>query len=129
MFRQVFNSLQGAILSGELPAGYKLPSTRELASQLHVSRNVILEAYELLLAEGYITGRSGAGTYVAQGACLLGFTKASPLPLPASLAESTNKSELDFISFRTGLPALNLFPMKNGALFCKVYAWIPLLLN
>lgn len=113
MFRQVFNSLQGAILSGELPADYKLPSTRELASQLHVSRNVILEAYELLLAEGYITGRSGAGTYVAQGACLLGFTKASPLPLTASLAQSTNTSELDFISFRTGLPALNLFPMKK----------------
>jgi len=113
MFRQVFNSLQEAILSGELPADYKLPSTRELASQLHVSRNVILEAYELLLAEGYITGRSGAGTYVAKGACLLGFTKAEPLQLPSSPAKQMNEPEIDFISFRTGLPALNLFPMKK----------------
>ena len=45
------------ILRGELKAGEHLPSSRELASDLHVSRIVIIEAYGQLLAEGYIESR------------------------------------------------------------------------
>ena len=43
----------------------RLPSTRELAEQLHVSRTVVVLAYEQLLAEGFVVGRGGSGTYVA----------------------------------------------------------------
>jgi len=43
----------------------RLPSTRELAEQLHVSRTVVVLAYEQLLAEGFVVGRTGSGTYVA----------------------------------------------------------------
>ncbi len=46
----------------------RLPSSRELASQLEISRNVVLEAYDLLLSEGYLEARQGAGTFVAEGA-------------------------------------------------------------
>lgn len=113
MFRQVFDALQGAVLTGQLHAGSKLPSTRELAEQLNVSRNVILEAYELLLAEGYITGRSGSGTFVAEGACLAGYTSAAPDGEPPAAPAALKSSELAGISFRTGLPALDLFPMKQ----------------
>ena len=45
----------------------RLPSTRELAEQLHVSRTVVVLAYEGLLAEGFVQGRGGSGTYVAEG--------------------------------------------------------------
>ncbi|MGA2889178.1 MAG: PLP-dependent aminotransferase family protein [Terracidiphilus sp.] len=67
LFRQVYKGLRQAILSGTLSAGGRLPSTRELAEQLGISRTVILLAYEQLLAEGFAAGRGGSGTYVSEG--------------------------------------------------------------
>jgi GntR family transcriptional regulator/MocR family aminotransferase len=64
--RQVYRALRTAILGGRLRAGERLPSTRALASELRVSRNTVLGAYEQLLAEGYANTRGGSGTYVAQ---------------------------------------------------------------
>ncbi|UZN00881.1 winged helix-turn-helix domain-containing protein [Lysinibacillus sp. MHQ-1] len=55
------------MLRGHLHAGEKLASTRELSVELKVSRNVILEAYDQLLAEGFLIARRGAGTFVAEG--------------------------------------------------------------
>ena len=65
LYRQLYEPLRRAILSGKLPAESKMPSTRSLAVQLAVSRMTIVNAYELLLAEGYVEGRSCSGTYVA----------------------------------------------------------------
>lgn len=65
-FRQVYLGLRQAILSGTLRGDDRLPSTRDLADQLGISRSVVLQAYDQLLAEGFVTGRSGSGTYVAQ---------------------------------------------------------------
>lgn len=65
VYRQIYETLRRAILSGQLPAESQMPSTRSLAQQLAVSRMTIVNAYELLLAEGYIEGKSGSGTYVA----------------------------------------------------------------
>ena len=59
--------MRQAILSGALSAGERLPSTRDLAEQLGISRTVVLSAYEQLLAEGFIAGRGGSGTYVSDG--------------------------------------------------------------
>jgi GntR family transcriptional regulator/MocR family aminotransferase len=67
LFRQVYLGLRQAILSGILRSGDRLPSTRELAEKLQVSRTVVLLAYDQLLAEGFITGRHGSGTYVSKG--------------------------------------------------------------
>lgn len=63
---QVYTGLRRAILAGELAAGARLPSTRTLAHDLDVSRNTVLLAYDQLLAEGYVEGRTGSGTYVAR---------------------------------------------------------------
>ncbi|WP_028549625.1 MocR-like pyridoxine biosynthesis transcription factor PdxR [Paenibacillus sp. UNC451MF] len=124
MFRQVFEAFRGAILCGRLQSGHKLPSTRELAAELQVSRNVILEAYELLLAEGYITGRHGAGSYVAEGTYLLGYKPDISGQLKASVVPDNEiENGEDVISFRTGLPAVDLFPMKLwGSILQKVCA-------
>ena len=65
VFRQIYLQLRSAILSGTLRPGTKLPSTRELAVQLGVSRSAAVAAFEQLLAEGYASGRTGAGTYIA----------------------------------------------------------------
>ena len=57
--------LRGAILDGRLKAGLRLPATRALADALGVSRNTVVAAYDLLLGEGYIEARRGAGNFVA----------------------------------------------------------------
>ena len=57
--------LRAAILEGRLQPGLRLPSTRALADSCGVSRNTAMAAYDLLLSEGYINARQGAGTYVA----------------------------------------------------------------
>jgi GntR family transcriptional regulator / MocR family aminotransferase len=67
LFRQVYLGLRQAILVGNFPAGGRLPSTRDLAQQLGISRTVILLAYDQLLAEGFAVGRGGSGTYVFEG--------------------------------------------------------------
>ena len=66
LFSQVYAGVRAAILSGVLPAGGRLPSTRDLADQLGISRTVVLLAYDQLLAEGFAEGRRGSGTYVAR---------------------------------------------------------------
>ena len=65
MFRQIYQQLRSAILSGALRPATRLPSTRELAAQLSVSRSAVVAAFEQLLAEGYAFGKKGAGTYIA----------------------------------------------------------------
>jgi GntR family transcriptional regulator/MocR family aminotransferase len=65
VFRQIYLQLRSAILSGTLLRATKLPSTRELAAQLGVSRSAVVSAFEQLLAEGYVFGKKGAGTYIA----------------------------------------------------------------
>jgi GntR family transcriptional regulator/MocR family aminotransferase len=67
LFRQVYRGLRQAILSGALAPADRLPSTRDLAEQLGISRTVALQAYDQLLAEGFVTGRGGSGTYVCEG--------------------------------------------------------------
>jgi len=65
--RQLYLWFRNAALSGTLTAGERLPSSRELADQLGVSRTVVILAYEQLLAEGFVVGRHGSGTYIAEG--------------------------------------------------------------
>ncbi|ULU25537.1 PLP-dependent aminotransferase family protein [Dyella terrae] len=57
--------LRAAILDGRLRTGQTLPSTRALATSLNVSRNTVVAAYDLLLSEGYVVSRQGAGYVVA----------------------------------------------------------------
>jgi len=65
LYRQIYEAICRSILGGEFNCGMQLPATRLLAKQLGVSRMTVVNAYEQLLAEGYIEGKMGAGTYVA----------------------------------------------------------------
>ncbi|GAA3474605.1 PLP-dependent aminotransferase family protein [Nonomuraea roseola] len=62
---QLGDWLRGAMRAGALTAGTRLPSSRGLAAQLGVSRTVVTEAYQQLYAEGWLEGRHGSGTFVA----------------------------------------------------------------
>src|ERR1044071_3466393 len=66
LYRQLYEALRGAILAGQLKPGTRLQSTRELAAELGVSRNTVMNAFEQLLAEGYLEGQVGSGTYVSR---------------------------------------------------------------
>ncbi len=65
LHRQIEASIRERIRSGALPAGIALPASRALAAGLGVSRGVVVEAYAQLVAEGYLTSRSGGYTQVA----------------------------------------------------------------
>lgn len=65
-FRQIYQWLRQAILAGTFQPGDRLPATRDLAEQLHVSRTMVLLAYDQLLAEGFVEGKHGSGTFVSR---------------------------------------------------------------
>lgn len=102
LWRQVYQSLKNQMLSGELKAGESVPSTRELGKLLNVSRNTVCQAYDMLIAEGYLISRQGAATRVADG-LIVG---------PASLPQPKIKEDAAAISvsFQTGKPDLRQFP-------------------
>ena len=62
--RQLCAQLRQRILGGALPAGTRLPPTRALAAELGIARNTVLQVYDQLIAEGYLAGHVGSGTYV-----------------------------------------------------------------
>ena len=62
--RQVYQRVRAAILDGRLRQGDRIPPTRELARSLQISRNTVALAYEWLAAEGLVSGRQGAGSFV-----------------------------------------------------------------
>jgi GntR family transcriptional regulator/MocR family aminotransferase len=62
----LYRQLKAAILEGRLAAGAKLPATRKSADFFGISRNTAVEVYDRLLDGGYVVGRRGSGTYVAE---------------------------------------------------------------
>jgi GntR family transcriptional regulator / MocR family aminotransferase len=64
LYQQLYRAVRSSILSGGIARGSRLPVTRSLARELGISRNVVLIAYEQLIAEGYLVGCVGSGTYV-----------------------------------------------------------------
>jgi GntR family transcriptional regulator/MocR family aminotransferase len=124
LYRQLYDAFREGILNGTLKQGLRLPSTRFLAAELRVSRNIVVIAFEQLLAEGYFESRTGAGTFVThtlpeevlqvhggpaernrnlsqRGTTFRGMAQFLP---PAA-------GRLRYAPFRFGLPALNELPL------------------
>jgi GntR family transcriptional regulator/MocR family aminotransferase len=76
------SALRDAVRTGRLAPGVLLPSSRSLAADLGIARNTVADAYSQLIAEGWLTARPGAGTYVADRSPALE-AAAAPAP-PAS---------------------------------------------
>jgi len=65
LYEQIEKQIITQIVSGDLPAGYKMPSIRALAKEITISVITVKKAYELLEARGYITTRAGKESIVA----------------------------------------------------------------
>lgn len=63
--RGLEDALRSAVTAGRLAPGTRLPATRTVAADLGIARNTVAEVYEQLAAEGWLTSRVGAGTWVA----------------------------------------------------------------
>ncbi|HET6739467.1 MAG TPA: PLP-dependent aminotransferase family protein [Kribbella sp.] len=93
---QLAEQFRAAVVDGRLQAGHRLPSTRDLARELAVSRSVTQAAYDQLHAEGWIEGRTGAGTFV---------TDVVPLQ-PAVRRRTAHRPDADakLLTLRPGIP-------------------------
>jgi GntR family transcriptional regulator/MocR family aminotransferase len=98
LHHQLEHGLRDAIRAGRLAPETVLPSSRRLASELGLARGVVVEAYEQLVAEGYLAAKPGGSTRVAR--------------VPASDVEPREalpQAEYQF-DFRPGRPDLSEFP-------------------
>jgi len=104
---QVSAQVRTAVTDGVLHAGDRLPSTRDLAATLGVSRTVVTTAYASLFAEGWLEGRHGSGTYVADVAPAPAPASATPDAWPAEPAVTSDPTETapgERIELRPGVP-------------------------
>ena len=95
---QIEGRLRGAIRDGSLRPGTALPSTRDLAGQLGVSRKITVDAYAQLAAEGYLAIRQGARPRVADGP-FRPAPGAGPVPADPPLRYDFRPSRPDVSSF------------------------------
>ncbi|MGX1566078.1 MocR-like pyridoxine biosynthesis transcription factor PdxR [Streptomyces sp. NPDC055506] len=103
--RSLQAALREAVRSGRLAPGTRLPSSRDLAADLGVSRGLVTEAYEQLTAEGYLRSGRGAGTWVGAAA-------RAARPRARDLAPRSPGTRADFVP---GTPDLSLFPRSAWA--------------
>jgi GntR family transcriptional regulator / MocR family aminotransferase len=109
---QLEASLREAIRGGRLRAGERLPSSRELARALGVSRGMVQECYGQLLAEGYLTSRTGSATRVADISGQHAGDQPAAGPAVAPPASSPGPLLADF---QPGVPDLSSFPRTDWA--------------
>jgi GntR family transcriptional regulator/MocR family aminotransferase len=102
--------LRTAIRSGRLRPGARLPSTRALAADLGVSRSVVVQAFEQLAAEGYLTTRAGA---VARVSDLAGGPAVVRTPTPPYSARTEAPGTAGQVDLRPGTPNLAGLPRNE----------------
>ncbi len=127
LHRQLYERVRKAILDRQLRGGMRLPSTRILADELGISRNTVLTAFDQLIAEGYLEGKVGSGTFVARAIPdeLLSLrnrasARVSPSRQPRLSRRAAPLSSLTATAgrqraFEPGIPAVDLFPARVWA--------------
>jgi GntR family transcriptional regulator / MocR family aminotransferase len=131
---QIVGYFRDAVLSGRLKARMQVPSSRRLASEQGVARITVVQAYERLVAEGYLASRPGAGLYVAE-------SLPEPAPRSSRIASGRKRARppsprlrrrgpvpavserpLDLLPLCAGVPALDHFPWVDWArITARVY--------
>lgn len=125
LFRQLYLRMKEAILAGDIVPSARLPATRELGRLLKVSRQTVLAAYEQLMAEGYLEGAVGKGTFVSASLpAAAGRTPREdavpPLLRPLSARGEAMAAAMARVrhhdgplrTFRMSMPGLDLFPFE-----------------
>jgi GntR family transcriptional regulator/MocR family aminotransferase len=117
---QIYRQLRGAVLDGRLRPGEGLPSTRELAERLGVSRNTVTGAYDRLMSEGFLSGRVGAGTFVADAIARPPPSRRAPAGADLraigawdTIAADASPLRDPAYDFRVGVPDARMFPFTT----------------
>ncbi|MEO3798036.1 PLP-dependent aminotransferase family protein [Nonomuraea sp. B10E15] len=115
---QVYRQLLDAILDGRLRSGERLPPTRQLARSLEISRNTVALAYDRLVADGFLVGRAGAGTFVSAEpvrgrAAPKGVVRPRAVWRELETPQSPPSAPSARYDFRAGVPDARLFPMET----------------
>ena len=95
IFEQIVFQVKGAVARGDVAAGDKLPSVRQLARDVAVNPNTVVRAYEVLERDGIIVRRQGAGCFVKQTA-------------DDALTDDAKRAQLDALMERTVTEAFHL---------------------
>lgn len=108
--QQLYRQMRSAITDGRLPAGLRMPSSRQFAIDLDVSRNTVLAVFERLTSEGLLQSKTGSGTFVATVRAPRPTENTTPLAL-SSWAEDVDSTD----EWRNAAPAPGLFPADRWA--------------
>src|SRR5512136_2983384 len=113
LYRQLYGQLKDWIVSGRLPEGERLPSTREMAGLLGLNRTTVAAAYSLLESEHLIQGHVGRGSFVIGQSQhpASGLEWEQMLEGKERLPAAPQRSSEAAISFATSRPASQLFPL------------------
>ena len=95
-------ALRDAVRTGRLAVSTRLPSSRDLAADLGISRNTVADAYSQLVAEGWLEARTGSGTWVAEQATFWRQPAGGQVPVAAGPR----------YDLRAGVPAVSAFPRR-----------------
>jgi GntR family transcriptional regulator/MocR family aminotransferase len=129
VYRQISRQIEHAVDEDWLAPGTYLPASRTLAAALGVSRLTVLSAYESLVADGFLETIAGSGTRVASGLAAPRSVDgpAGPLGSDAALGDYRRGPaasrwpfpENEPVAFRTGIPALDLFPRRVWSMLLR----------
>ncbi|RFM27642.1 MocR-like pyridoxine biosynthesis transcription factor PdxR [Deminuibacter soli] len=113
LYMQVYQQFRDMIASRRLRPGERLPPSRELAKTLGVSRVIISQGFEQLMMEGYIIGKTGSGTFVAD-VLPDSMLNATPVKTPIRKKHTTYQpvNSAGVQPFQIGTPSLDQFPYK-----------------
>jgi GntR family transcriptional regulator/MocR family aminotransferase len=142
MYRQLYEWFQQAILGGQLRPGQRVPSTRNLAAELKISRIPVSSAYEQLHAEGYLETFVGAGTCVSRSIpddalrpAVGKIRNTSHVSKSNTLRKVSGRVALmrvpaqtwsnKLVAFRVSLPALEHFPTRVWSKLVNRYSRKP----
>ena len=125
LYQQIYDSFRTRIIDGQLRPARLVPSSRELARELRVSRLPVLNAYAQLIAEGYFESRAGAGTFVASSLPGAAKGRSANVASPITLANRRVAKEAARLpryerpswaaslgAFQVGQPDLHRFPIE-----------------
>ena len=120
LYRQIYEQIRAAAISQRIPAGTKVPATRSLASGLGVARITVLQAYDQLIAEGFLESRPGSGTLVAsvfgdeaqrrEAIAASVYGERVEHTAAATIQELADTEPAVGLAFQPGIPAFDTFP-------------------
>lgn len=119
LYRQLYDAIRRLIESGGLERGGRLPATRELAGQLGLNRATISAAYELLEAEGLITGQVGRGSFVSGSSAPKPGVNWTEILAPSMVTFPVAPTSAPLASFSTSRPSELLFPLDDFRVTCE----------